>query len=70
MTYGGVKVNEATAVLDSGGAPIPGLFAAPGTAGGIHHRYYGGALAACGVFGRVAGRSAARYASGTHCYVP
>jgi succinate dehydrogenase/fumarate reductase flavoprotein subunit len=65
MTYGGVKVNEAAAVLDSGGAPIPGLFAAPGTAGGIHHLYYGGALAACGVFGRVAGCNAARYASGT-----
>jgi succinate dehydrogenase/fumarate reductase flavoprotein subunit len=62
MTYGGVVVSQSAAVLDSDGLPIPGLFAAPGTAGGIHHRYYGGALAACGVFGRVAGCNAARLA--------
>jgi succinate dehydrogenase/fumarate reductase flavoprotein subunit len=55
MTYGGVAINERTEVLDGSDAPIPGLYAVPGTAGGIHDLYYGGSLAACGVFGKIAG---------------
>jgi succinate dehydrogenase/fumarate reductase flavoprotein subunit len=59
MTYGGVAIDERTRALDAHGDPVPGLFAAPGTAGGIHWLHYGGALAACGVFGMIAGEEAA-----------
>jgi succinate dehydrogenase/fumarate reductase flavoprotein subunit len=59
MTYGGVAIDERTRVLDGSGAPIPGLYAVPGTAGGVHHLHYAGALAACGVFGMIAGTDAA-----------
>jgi succinate dehydrogenase/fumarate reductase flavoprotein subunit len=59
MTYGGVAVDERARALDANGDPVPGLFAAPGTAGGIHQLHYGGALAACGVFGMIAGEEAA-----------
>lgn len=38
---------------------MPGLYAVPGTAGGVHQHHYGGALAACGDFGMVAGEEAA-----------
>ncbi len=59
MTYGGVAINERAEVLDKDGATIEGLYAAPGTAGGIQELHYGGALAACGVYGMIAGESAA-----------
>jgi succinate dehydrogenase/fumarate reductase flavoprotein subunit len=63
MTHGGVVINERAEVLDEHDNAIPGLYAVPGTAGGIHHVYYGGALPACGVFGMIAGDNAAEYAS-------
>jgi succinate dehydrogenase/fumarate reductase flavoprotein subunit len=62
MTYGGVQIDTEARVLDDADQPIPGLFAIPGTAGGVSHIYYGGALSACGVFGRIAGVGAARAA--------
>ncbi len=58
LTHGGVAINAKAQVLDQNDAPIPGLFAAPGTAGGIHHLYYGGSHSTCGVFGMIAGESA------------
>ncbi len=58
MTYGGIAIDARMRVLDTKGAPIPGLRAVPGAAGGVHDLYYGGALASCGVFGMIAGREA------------
>ena len=58
LTHGGVAINTKAEVLDQNNAPIPGLYAAPGTAGGIHHMYYGGSHSTCGVFGMIAGESA------------
>jgi succinate dehydrogenase/fumarate reductase flavoprotein subunit len=58
LTHGGVAINTKAQVLDQNDAPIPGLYAAPGTAGGIHHMYYGGSHSTCGVFGMIAGESA------------
>ena len=57
MTYGGLAINEYAQVLGQDGAPIEGLYAVPGTAGGIQNLHYGGALAACGVYGMIAGES-------------
>jgi predicted oxidoreductase len=56
MTYGGLRVNGRAQVLSADGTPVRGLFAIPGVAGGLYHQQYGGALAACGTFGRIAGR--------------
>jgi hypothetical protein len=58
MTYGGVRIAPDARVLDAAGQPIAGLFAAPGAAGGIHDLHYAGALAACGVFGKIAAERA------------
>lgn len=59
MTYGGIAIDSRARVLNTRGAPIPGLRAVPGAAGGVHDRYYGGMLASCGVFGMIAGAEAA-----------
>jgi tricarballylate dehydrogenase len=61
FTFGGVKVDTDARVLQAGGAPITGLFAAGEMLGGLfYHNYPGGSgLAAGTVFGRRAGRSAA-----------
>lgn len=61
MTYGGISIDEGGRVHGETGS-IPGLFGVPGVAGGIYRYHYGGALAACGVFGRIAGKNAAAYA--------
>ena len=58
MTYGGLRINERAQVVGESGEPLPGVFAVPGLAGGIYTQQYAGALAACGVFGRIAGRAA------------
>jgi succinate dehydrogenase/fumarate reductase flavoprotein subunit len=63
MTYGGLAINERTEVLNEDSKAIPGLYAVPGTAGGIHYLHYGGALATCGVFGKIAGDAAAAFTS-------
>lgn len=64
FTFGGLRIDETGAVLDDAGGPIPGLFAAGETVGGIFHDNYpgGSGLAAGTVFGRRAGRSAAEHA--------
>lgn len=50
-TMGGIAVNGAAAVLDASGEPIPGLFAAGSTVGGLdggpHSGYVGGLIKAC-----------------------
>ena len=43
-TYGGVRINSHTQVLDSTGRPLGGLFAAGADAGGVYTRGYTGGL--------------------------
>ena len=64
-TMGGVTINSATEVLKADGTVIPGLFAAGEVTGGVHgaNRLGGTAVADFVVFGRIAGESAANYAS-------
>jgi tricarballylate dehydrogenase len=66
FTFGGLRIDKEGRVLDLVGAPIPGLHAAGELVGGIfYHNYPGGSgLMAGSVFGRLAGRSAATWASG------
>ena len=61
MTYGGVAIDERARALDGDGTPITGLYAVPGTAG-VHRLHYGGALAACGVYGMIAADGAVKQA--------
>merc|ERR1712209_318876 len=60
---GGLKINDATECLGKGDHVIGGLYGAGEAAGGIHgsNRLGGNSLLDCVVFGRVSGRSAARY---------
>ena len=64
-TMGGVKIDTATQVIDTQGKPIPGLFAAGETTGGVHggNRIGGNAVCDFVVFGRIAGANAAAFAS-------
>jgi tricarballylate dehydrogenase len=66
FTFGGLKIDESTRVIDCEQRAIPGLFAAGELVGGLfYHNYPGGAgLMAGAVFGRIAGRSAAAAAKG------
>jgi succinate dehydrogenase/fumarate reductase flavoprotein subunit len=45
-TWGGLRVDARSRVLDATGAPITGLLAAGADAGGLYERAYGGGLAA------------------------
>ena len=62
FSFGGLKINTNAQVMSSDGAPIPGLFAAGELVGGIFwFNYPGGTgLTNGAVFGRIAGRNAAR----------
>ena len=62
FTFGGLRINSDAQVLDTDGAPIPGLYAAGELVGGIFwFNYPGGTgLTNGAVFGRIAGTSAAR----------
>jgi len=66
-TYCGLTVDPETRVLDVYGEPIPGLFAAGEVTGGFHGAGYvtGTSVGKSGVFGRLAGLSAAAHA-GAH----
>jgi tricarballylate dehydrogenase len=61
FTFGGLRINTEAQVLDTDGAPIPGLFAAGELVGGIFYFNYPGGtgLTNGAVFGRIAGASAA-----------
>ena len=61
FTFGGVHIDEHARVLDAGGSPIPGLYAAGELVGGLFHGNYPGGtgLTAGAVFGRRAGAHAA-----------
>eukprot|EP00927_Polykrikos_kofoidii_P005470 TRINITY_DN1216_c0_g1_i1.p1 TRINITY_DN1216_c0_g1~~TRINITY_DN1216_c0_g1_i1.p1 ORF type:complete len:530 (+),score=95.38 TRINITY_DN1216_c0_g1_i1:79-1590(+) len=60
---GGMKINAGAEAMGGGDKVIHGLYAAGEAAGGIHgnNRLGGNSLLDCVVFGRVSGRSAARY---------
>jgi tricarballylate dehydrogenase len=62
FSFGGLKINTEAQVLSSDGAPIPGLYAAGELVGGIFwFNYPGGTgLTNGAVFGKIAGRNAAR----------
>ncbi len=64
FTYGGLKVNDAGAVLDTQDRAIEGLFACGELVGGVFYNGYpgGSGLTSGAVFGRQAGQGAAHYA--------
>jgi fumarate reductase flavoprotein subunit len=62
FTLGGLKINGHARVVDAGNRPIDDLYAAGGTAGGLHggpDAGYAGGLLEAAVFGLIAGESAA-----------
>lgn len=62
FTFGGLKINREAQVISTGWKPIEGLYAAGEMVGGLFHYNYalGTGLMSGAVFGRIAGRSAAR----------
>lgn len=67
FTLGGLRVDGSARVLDAAGDPIPGLYAAGGTMGGLHggpRAGYAGGLLEAAVFGLLAGADAARLVRG------
>ena len=62
FTFGGLKINRDAQVISSGWKPIEGLYCAGEMVGGLFHYNYalGTGLMSGAVFGRIAGRSAAR----------
>jgi tricarballylate dehydrogenase len=64
FTFGGLKIDRSTHVLDIEDMPIPGLYAAGELVGGLFYFNYPGSagLMAGAVFGRIAGREAGSYA--------
>jgi tricarballylate dehydrogenase len=61
FTFGGLKIDTTSHVLDAEDMPIPGLYAAGELVGGLYYFNYPGStgLMAGSVFGRIAGREAA-----------
>jgi len=64
FTFGGLKIDTTTRVLDIEDTPLPGLYAAGELVGGLFYFNYPGSagLMAGAVFGRIAGREAGRFA--------
>jgi tricarballylate dehydrogenase len=62
FTFGGVRINDKAQVMSTSWSPIPGLYACGEMVGGIFHTNYPGGtgLMSGAVFGRIAGRSAAK----------
>lgn len=61
MVYGGLMIDGQARVLEDDGRVIRGLFAAGETVNLYYHDYHGGGiLSQCVVFGRLAGRGAAK----------
>src|ERR1051325_1747983 len=59
FTFGGLRIGTNGQVIDTGGAPIPGLYAAGELVGGLFYFNYpgGSGLMAGSVFGRIAGEN-------------
>eukprot|EP01084_Bolivina_argentea_P260144 439207_1 len=66
-TMGGVAIDPSTRVLKEDGTHISGLFAAGEVTGGVHNknRLGGNSLIECVVFGRYAGKEAAKFSKDT-----
>jgi tricarballylate dehydrogenase len=66
FTFGGLRITTSAEVLDGEQRAIPGLYAAGELVGGIFYNNYPGGSGLMGgaVFGRVAGREAAKFARG------
>ena len=66
FTFGGVKIDTSARVIDTDGAPIPGLYAAGEMVGGIFYFNYPGGtgLTNGSVFGRISGTTAGARARG------
>ena len=66
FTFGGIAIAPNARVLDTAGAPIPGLHAAGEMVGDLFYFNYPGGtgLTAGAVFGRAAGHAAAEFAAG------
>lgn len=64
FTFGGLRITPDAQVIDSDGAPMPGLFAAGELVGGLFYFNYPGGtgLMSGTVFGRIAGNSAGQAA--------
>ena len=63
MVYGGLVIDKSARVLEADGTVIPNLYAAGETVNLYFHDYHGGGiLSQCVVFGRIAGREAAKRA--------
>ena len=60
FTFGGIKIDTTARVIDTDGAPIPGLFAAGELVGGLFYFNYPGGtgLMSGSVFGKIAGTAA------------
>jgi tricarballylate dehydrogenase len=65
FSFGGLKVDSSARVMDTDGAPIPGLFAAGELVGGLFYFNYPGGtgLMNGAVFGRIAGTTAGQRAA-------
>jgi tricarballylate dehydrogenase len=65
FTFGGLRINTDAQVINTDGEPIPGLYAAGELVGGIFWFNYpgGSGLTNGSVFGRIAGRNAAKAAA-------
>lgn len=65
FTMGGAVIDPESRVLNANGGPVPGVFAAGEVTGGLHgdNRLGGSSLLECVVFGRIAGRNAAKAAA-------
>jgi fumarate reductase flavoprotein subunit len=61
-TMGGLKINSRAQVIDKGGKPISGLFAAGEVTGGVHgaNRLGGNSISETITFGRIAGENAGK----------
>ena len=64
FTFGGLRITRDAQVMDTDGAPMPGLYAAGELVGGLFYFNYPGGtgLMSGAVFGRIAGSSAGRAA--------
>jgi len=65
VTEGGLAIDTSCRVLDDAGAPIPGLYAAGGSGGGLPLNGHGHHIAWAMASGRIAGATAARTAINT-----
>ena len=67
FTFGGLAIDEDARVLGTDWRPMPGLYTCGEMVGGLFHFHYPGGtgLVSGAVFGRIAGRSAARDRTGS-----